>query len=162
MTTARESRRRTTGSGSRLPLMLTRARERIIPDRAVGERPQLPTGPRRLRGGAKQAQSMAMKSFIGLSSVRSHRPWGSPTCSSRPCSPLPGNHPARTTSRWPSCSGSSACVSRSYRGDIAGLGTQHGHRVLRVSGKGTKIVLLPLPPAVGWAIDQAIGSRTRD
>ena len=44
--------------------------------------------------------------------------------------------------------------------DIADLGAEHGHRVLRVCGKGTKIVLVPLPPAVGRAIDQAIGSRT--
>ncbi|HEX3964945.1 MAG TPA: tyrosine-type recombinase/integrase [Trebonia sp.] len=45
--------------------------------------------------------------------------------------------------------------------DIADLGEEHGHRVLRVCGKGTKIVLLPLPPAVGRAIDQAAGDRTR-
>jgi integrase len=44
--------------------------------------------------------------------------------------------------------------------NIADLGEEHGHRVLRVCGKGTKIVLVPLPPAVGRAIDQAIGSRT--
>jgi site-specific recombinase XerD len=44
---------------------------------------------------------------------------------------------------------------------IADLGEEHGHRVLRVCGKGTKVVLVPLPPAVGRAIDQAIGSRTR-
>ena len=44
--------------------------------------------------------------------------------------------------------------------DIADLGEEHGHRVLRVCGKGTKIVLVPLPPAVGRAIDRAIGSRT--
>jgi site-specific recombinase XerD len=44
--------------------------------------------------------------------------------------------------------------------DIADLGEEHGHRVLRVCGKGTKVVLVPLPPAVGRAIDQAIGSRT--
>jgi integrase/recombinase XerD len=41
--------------------------------------------------------------------------------------------------------------------DIADLGEEHGHRVLRVCGKGTKIVLVPLPPAVG----QAIGARIR-
>jgi hypothetical protein len=35
--------------------------------------------------------------------------------------------------------------------DIADLGEEHGHRVLRVCGKGTKIVLVPLPPAVGRA-----------
>ena len=45
--------------------------------------------------------------------------------------------------------------------DIADLGEEHGHRVLRVCGKGTKIVLVPLPPAVGRAIDKAIGARTR-
>ena len=44
--------------------------------------------------------------------------------------------------------------------DIADLGEEHGHRVLRVCGKGTKIVLVPLPPAVGRAIDQAIADRT--
>src|SRR6266700_213120 len=35
--------------------------------------------------------------------------------------------------------------------DIADLGEEHGHRVLRVCGKGTKVVLVPLPPAVGRA-----------
>jgi integrase/recombinase XerD len=43
--------------------------------------------------------------------------------------------------------------------DIADLGEEHGHRVLRVCGKGTKIVLVPLPPAVGRAIDRAISHR---
>jgi len=32
--------------------------------------------------------------------------------------------------------------------NIADLGEEHGHRVLRVCGKGTKVVLVPLPPAV--------------
>ena len=45
--------------------------------------------------------------------------------------------------------------------DIADLGEEHGHRVLRVCGKGIKVVLVPLPPAVGRAIDRATGSRTR-
>jgi integrase/recombinase XerD len=46
--------------------------------------------------------------------------------------------------------------------DIGDIGEEHGHRVLRVCGKGTKVVVLvPLPPAVGRAIDQAIGSRAR-
>jgi RimJ/RimL family protein N-acetyltransferase len=36
--------------------------------------------------------------------------------------------------------------------DIEDLGEEHGHRVLRVCGKGTKIVLVPLPPAVSRAI----------
>jgi integrase/recombinase XerD len=44
--------------------------------------------------------------------------------------------------------------------DIADPGEEHGHRILRVCGKGSKIVLVPLPPAVGRAIDRPIGSRT--
>jgi integrase/recombinase XerD len=44
--------------------------------------------------------------------------------------------------------------------DITDLGQEHGHRVLRVCGKGTKIVRIPLPPAVGRAIDRAISART--
>jgi integrase/recombinase XerD len=44
--------------------------------------------------------------------------------------------------------------------NIADLGEEHGHRVLRVCGKGIKVVLIPLPPAVGRAIDQAIGTGT--
>jgi len=43
--------------------------------------------------------------------------------------------------------------------DIADLDEEHGHRVLRVCGKGTKAVLIPLPPAVGRAIDRAICAR---
>ena len=43
---------------------------------------------------------------------------------------------------------------------IADLGEEHGHRVLSVCGKGTKVVLVPLPPAVGRAIDTAVGART--
>ena len=45
--------------------------------------------------------------------------------------------------------------------DITDLGEEHGHRVLKVCGKGSKVVLVPLPPAVGRAIDRAIGARTR-
>ncbi|MGO8887364.1 MAG: tyrosine-type recombinase/integrase [Streptosporangiaceae bacterium] len=37
--------------------------------------------------------------------------------------------------------------------DISDLGEEHGHRVLRVCGKGHKVVLVPLHPAVGRAID---------
>ena len=39
--------------------------------------------------------------------------------------------------------------------DIGDLGEERGHRVLRLCGKGTKVVLVPLPPAV----DTAIGTR---
>jgi integrase/recombinase XerD len=44
--------------------------------------------------------------------------------------------------------------------NIDDLREEHGHRVLRVRGKGGKIVLVPLPPAVGIAIDRASGDRT--
>jgi integrase/recombinase XerD len=40
---------------------------------------------------------------------------------------------------------------------IADPGEEHGHRVLRVCGKGTSVVLAPLPPAVGRAIDRHRG-----
>jgi site-specific recombinase XerD len=39
------------------------------------------------------------------------------------------------------------------------LGEERGHRVLRVRGKGGKVVLLPLPPVVARAIDQAVDGR---
>ena len=45
--------------------------------------------------------------------------------------------------------------------DIADLGEEHGHRVLRVCGKGSKVVQVPLPPAVSRAIDRAAGLRDR-
>lgn len=44
--------------------------------------------------------------------------------------------------------------------DIEALDEVHGHRVLRVRGKGEKYSLVPLPPAVGRAIDRAIDGRT--
>ena len=43
--------------------------------------------------------------------------------------------------------------------DIDDVGEEHGHRVLRVVGKGSKVVLVPLPPAVGRAIERAIDER---
>ena len=43
--------------------------------------------------------------------------------------------------------------------DIAHLGEEHGHRILRVRGKGGKVVLVPLPPAVARAIDRAVDGR---
>ena len=44
--------------------------------------------------------------------------------------------------------------------NIEDLGEEHGHRVLRVHGKGDKVVLVPLPPAVGRALDRSIGDRS--
>ncbi|SFI03505.1 Phage integrase family protein [Nocardioides psychrotolerans] len=43
--------------------------------------------------------------------------------------------------------------------DIENMGKSHGHRVLKVCGKGTKVVLVPLPPAVARALDRAVGDR---
>jgi integrase/recombinase XerD len=43
--------------------------------------------------------------------------------------------------------------------NIGDLGEEHGHRVLRVRGKGGKVVLVPLPPAVARAIDRAVDDR---
>ncbi|MEU4678421.1 tyrosine-type recombinase/integrase [Micromonospora sp. NPDC023737] len=43
---------------------------------------------------------------------------------------------------------------------IADLGEEHGYRVLRVRGKGGKVVLVPLPPVVARAIDRAVDERT--
>ncbi|WP_326557249.1 tyrosine-type recombinase/integrase [Micromonospora sp. NBC_01796] len=40
--------------------------------------------------------------------------------------------------------------------NIGDLGEEHGHRVLRVRGKGGKVVLIPLPPAVARAVDRAV------
>jgi integrase/recombinase XerD len=42
---------------------------------------------------------------------------------------------------------------------IGDLGEEHGHRVLKVRGKGDKTVLIPLPPAVARAIDRAVDGR---
>jgi integrase/recombinase XerD len=43
--------------------------------------------------------------------------------------------------------------------NISDLGEEHGHRVLKVRGKGDKTVLIPLPPAVARAIDRAVQGR---
>jgi integrase len=44
--------------------------------------------------------------------------------------------------------------------NVEDLGEVHGHRVLRVRGKGDKVVLVPLTPAVGRAVERAIDDRT--
>ncbi len=46
--------------------------------------------------------------------------------------------------------------------DIDDLGEEHGHRVLRVRGKGGKVVLVPLPPAVSRAVDRAASERATE
>jgi integrase/recombinase XerD len=44
--------------------------------------------------------------------------------------------------------------------NIDDLGEEHGHRVLKVHGKGGKVVLTPLPPAVQRAVERATAGRT--
>ena len=44
--------------------------------------------------------------------------------------------------------------------DITDLSEVHGHRVLAVHGKGEKLTLVPLAPAVGRAIERALEDRT--
>ena len=51
-------------------------------------------------------------------------------------------------------------ISEACGANIADLGEEHGHRVLRVRGKGGKVVLVPLPPAVARAIDRAVDGPT--
>lgn len=43
--------------------------------------------------------------------------------------------------------------------NVEALEEVHKHRVLRVLGKGDKIALVPLPPAVGRAIERAVDGR---
>jgi site-specific recombinase XerD len=43
--------------------------------------------------------------------------------------------------------------------DITDLSEVHGHRVLTVVGKGDKIAVMPLPPAVARAVDRAAQGR---
>jgi integrase/recombinase XerD len=51
-------------------------------------------------------------------------------------------------------------ISEASGTDVEDLGEEHGHRVLLVHGKGGKQTLVPLPPAVGRALDQAVGDRS--
>ena len=50
-------------------------------------------------------------------------------------------------------------VFEACRVDINDVGEEHGHRVLRVVGKGSRVVLVRLPPAVGRAVDRACHDR---
>ena len=44
--------------------------------------------------------------------------------------------------------------------NIEDLGEEQGHRVLKVRGKGGKVVQTPLPPAVQRAVERAVDCRT--
>jgi integrase/recombinase XerD len=43
--------------------------------------------------------------------------------------------------------------------DISDVGEEHGHRVVRVVGKGSKIALVPMPAAVAGAVDRSVAGR---
>ena len=46
--------------------------------------------------------------------------------------------------------------------DVEDLGEEHVHGVLRVRGKGGKVVLVPLPPAVARGVDRAVDGREHE
>lgn len=50
-------------------------------------------------------------------------------------------------------------VSEATGADIESLGTERGHRTMVITGKGGKVVTIPLAPRTARAIDLAIGER---
>src|SRR5215813_5995622 len=91
---------------------------------------------------------------------RSHPRSRSPTCNSKPSSPPAASHRTPCDFALVAMLGLLGLrIFEAIGADITDLGEEHGHRVLRVCGKGTKVVLIPLPPAVGRAIDWAAGTR---
>jgi len=82
------------------------------------------------------------------------------TYSSRPCWSPHAPRRTRVTSPWSSCSACSGCEPRSVR--CQHRWPRRGARPPRPArgGQGTKVVLVPLPSAVGRAIDRAVGDRT--
>jgi integrase/recombinase XerD len=89
-----------------------------------------------------------------------HPPSGSPTCSSRPCSPPLGNHPTCDFALVAMLGLLGLRIFEATGANIADLGEEHGHRVLRVCGKRSKVVQVPLPPAVGRALTGQPGPAT--
>src|SRR5207237_3986480 len=50
-------------------------------------------------------------------------------------------------------------VSEACGVDIEHLSTERGHRTVTVLGKGHKLAVIPMPPRVARAVDQACGDR---
>ncbi len=50
-------------------------------------------------------------------------------------------------------------VSEAAGADIEAMGTERGHRTLVITGKGGKVVTIPLAPRTARAIDLATGER---
>ena len=93
---------------------------------------------------------------------RSHPPSGSVTCSLRPCSPQGRDSANPNDFALVVLLGLLGLrIFEAPGADVEALSEVHGHRVLRVHGKGDKIALVPLPPAAGRAIDRAIDNRQR-
>jgi len=138
--------------------------EILRPAPLSGACPNFRTCPGRVAGGFCRTcvidgllEHSPVEHVAGLWYRRNHQLSGSLIYSSRHFSPRPASHRTPTTSRWSRCSGCWACASSRPTGaDIADLGEEHGHRVLRVCGKGTKVVLVPLPPAVGRSIGRLV------
>jgi integrase/recombinase XerD len=61
-----------------------------------------------------------------------------------------------------SCDGPSGAyqLSEATAADIEHLGLERGHRTLVITGKGGKVVTIPLAPRTARAIDLAVGERT--
>jgi Phage integrase family len=51
-------------------------------------------------------------------------------------------------------------VSEACSVNIEALSAERGHRTVTVLGKGSKLAVIPLPPRVARAVDQAAGERT--
>ena len=69
--------------------------------------------------------------------------------------------PAPSTTPWRACSGLLGLrVGEACSVDIEHLDFARGHRTVTVLGKGHKLAVIPLPPRVGRAIDQAADERT--
>ncbi|WP_369689732.1 tyrosine-type recombinase/integrase [Nocardia niwae] len=76
-----------------------------------------------------------------------------------PCRQGRGSQPAAVATQLQSVVMLGLRIFEACAFDIADVGEEHGHRVLRVVGKGNKVALVPLPPAIGRGIDRAIGDR---
>jgi integrase/recombinase XerD len=121
-----------------------------------------------LRSGRMRAQCPGMRTFTDLPSVPSHS-LASFTDQLRLAAYLARFQGSSGITPSPICAATwpgalNAAWTRSLRGARIWSCTSGGCRKfagsMRVCGKGTKVVLIPLPPAVGRAIDRAIGTRT--
>jgi len=64
------------------------------------------------------------------------------------------NHPTRESTKLGAVP---VVIFEACASDITDIGEEHGHRVLRVVGKGTKVALVLLPSAVRSLLDHMVG-----